>query len=115
MEGNEQLPKNVLSIIQDQKHTKYISIASVWEMGIKHSLGKLFLLKSFEDFLRDIDRSSLKILNLSFSQIIRVSNLPVIHKDPFDRIIIAQALEENLSIIGRDPHFAAYNVDIIWN
>jgi PIN domain nuclease of toxin-antitoxin system len=115
IEGNNNLPAEILAIIQDKRHKKYISIASVWEMGIKYSLGKLLLAKSFEGFLGDLSDTSIEVLSLTIPQIIRVSSLPIIHKDPFDRIIIAQALEENLCIIGRDSHFASYSVQIIWN
>jgi PIN domain nuclease of toxin-antitoxin system len=114
LEGNTTLSPNAREAIEDQQNVKYISIASIWEIAIKVSLNKLTFQKSFQDLLMELTGSELKILPISLSHIIRISNLQFFHKDPFDRIIIAQSLEEGFPIIGKDPNFPLYHVDILW-
>ncbi|MCE7062594.1 type II toxin-antitoxin system VapC family toxin [Dyadobacter sp. CY343] len=115
MEGDKQLSNPVLTIMEDTTKLKYVSIASIWEIGIKISLQKLNLNKSFKEFLSDLSRTNIAILPLGFSHIIRISEMEHIHRDPFDRIIIAQAQEEAYIILGRDPQFIPYNVKMVWN
>ncbi|WP_439557760.1 type II toxin-antitoxin system VapC family toxin [Dyadobacter sp.] len=115
MEGDKQLSNPVLAIMEDTTKSKFVSIASVWEIGIKTSLRKLRLNKSFREFLSDLSRTNIAILPIDFDHIMRVSEMEHIHRDPFDRIIIAQALEEAYIVLGRDPKFLPYNVKMIWN
>lgn len=115
MEGDNQLSNSVLAIMEDTTKPKFVSIASVWEIGIKTSLQKLRLNKSFREFLYDLSHTNIAILPIAFGHIIRVSEMEHIHRDPFDRIIIAQALEEAYTVLGRDPQFVPYNVKMVWN
>lgn len=114
MEGDVFLSANAKRAIEDQRNTKYVSIASLWEIAIKISLGKLLLKKPLEEFLNNLSQTNINILPLKFSHFVRISKLEFIHKDPFDRIIICQSLEENLSIIGKDQNFPAYGVNLFW-
>ncbi len=114
MEGDVFLSTNAKRAIEDERNTKYVSIASLWEIAIKISLGKLLLKKPLEEFLNNLSQTNINILPLKFSHFVRISKLEFIHKDPFDRIIICQSLEENLSIIGKDQNFPAYGVNLFW-
>ena len=100
-------------LIDDASNEPFVSIASLWEIAIKQSLGKLKLSHPVGDLVSIIDNSTISVLPITSDHIVRVSLLPFHHKDPFDRLIIAQALTEDVSIITSDPDFAAYGVNII--
>ena len=112
LEGNQLLSLNAREAIENQSHTKYISIASLWEIAIKMSLGKLILRKPLAEFLSDVSLTEFEILQINFSHILRISQLDFLHKDPFNRVIISQSLEEGLTIISKDENFPLYNVDL---
>lgn len=114
MEGNNSLSVNAQKVIEDPQNVKYVSIASIWEIAIKISLEKLILKKPLENLLQELILSELKILPLTFAHILRLSKLEFFHKDPFDRIIISQAFEEELLIITKDPNFSLYNYRLYW-
>jgi PIN domain nuclease of toxin-antitoxin system len=114
MEGDVFLSTNAKRAIEDERNIKYVSIALLWEIAIKISLGKLLLKKPLEEFLNNLSQTNINILPLKFSHFVRISRLEFIHKDPFDRIIICQSLEENFSIIGKDQNFPAYGVNLFW-
>ena len=98
----------------ENKEANYVSIASVWEIAIKISIGKLDLKYSFEKFLSRIQLYSFKILPVSAADALTVSLMPFHHRDPFDRMIIAQAMNNRLQILTKDNIFAKYNVEILW-
>ncbi|MEO6684975.1 MAG: type II toxin-antitoxin system VapC family toxin [Dyadobacter sp.] len=114
IEGNDLLSKTAQKAIEDEKNVKYVSIASIWEIAIKISLRKLFLKKDFDRFLNDLFQTNIEILPITTSHLVRVSTLDFFHKDPFDRIIISQSLEEDFKVIGRDQNFQSYNVELYW-
>jgi PIN domain nuclease of toxin-antitoxin system len=114
MEGNTFLSTNAQKAIEDEENIKYVSIVSLWEIAVKISPGKLTLKKEFKSFLYDLSQTNIKILPITISHIIRVSTLEFIHKDPFDRLIICQSLEEDFKIIGKDQNFPLYNVGLYW-
>lgn len=91
-----------------------VSIASCWEIGIKLSLKKLELNSSLNQIFETITLSAFKILPIAPDHIIQVSKLQLHHRDPFDRLIIAQAMVENLTIITKDREFSQYDVNIKW-
>ena len=93
----------------------FISLASIWEMAIKSSLNKLTLEKSLEEFVDEhIKDNDIQILNIELPHILRIEKLPFHHRDPFDRLIISQQIENNLPIIGSDEEFDKYDVTRIW-
>jgi PIN domain nuclease of toxin-antitoxin system len=99
----------------DNQNETFLSIASLWEMAIKISLDKLFIEGSLESFTeKHILANDIQFLPVEPSHICRLEKLPFHHRDPFDRIIIAQAIEENLSIIGSDQVFDKYRIKRIW-
>ncbi len=83
-------------------------------MGIKHSLGKLELNGSLEDIFNIIEATGFEILPLAKEHILKVSSLDFHHRDPFDRIIIAQAIENLLTVVSKDENFKLYKVPSLW-
>ncbi|OAN45093.1 twitching motility protein PilT [Chloroflexus islandicus] len=109
------LSSHARDLIAEPTHTIFLSIASIWEMAIKVSLGKLELNQPFELFLPyHLIRNNINILDIAIDHAMRVATLPFHHRDPFDRLIIAQSLIENIPIIGSDAVFDAYGVSRLW-
>jgi PIN domain nuclease of toxin-antitoxin system len=93
----------------------WISVASLWEIITKVQIGKLALPAPVGDYLSaKLKANGILILPITFDHVKRVEGLPLHHRDPFDRILIAQSLEEKLPIITSDPLFARYLVEVIW-
>lgn len=98
------------SLILDATVSIAISMASFWEISIKNSLGKLRLDAGFEDLMDVAKTNGFDILSINFDHTMIVNKLPLHHRDPFDRMIIAQAIVENMNIIGKDTDFDNYLV-----
>lgn len=103
-----ELSSKVKSMLLDEENQIWISIASFWEISIKNSLGKLRLDVGYEGLWDEISKNGFQILPVSFGHTLVVNSLPFHHRDPFDRIIIAQAIAENMNILGTDQIFDAY-------
>lgn len=107
-EGASVLSPRVKSIVENTENENYVSIASIWELSIKTSQGKLNIEQGFESILNDILNFNIKILPIHFVHTVAQNNLPFHHKDPFDRMLISQAIVENMDILGRDEVFDIY-------
>jgi len=93
----------------------YLSVASVWEMQIKVQIGKLTLPKSLPDLVQNQQRvNGLLLFAIEPAHIYGLSALPPHHKDPFDRLIIAQARAEGMTIVGNDSMFVQYALQLLW-
>lgn len=114
IEGNKKLSKSAKEIIEDTDNIKIVSIASIWEIALKISINKLKFERGFENFLFQIEANGFEILQISFEHIITVASLDFIHRDPFDRLIIAQAMNDKLTIITKDGFIAKYKATTIW-
>ncbi|BAY13664.1 type II toxin-antitoxin system VapC family toxin [Calothrix sp. NIES-2098] len=112
-ENDSSLPYNLRMTINNADFV-YLSIASLWEIAIKLNLGKLSLQRSYETIGSAIDASDILLLPISFGDTVQVRNLPLHHGDPFDRMLIAQAINHSLIIISRDKKFDAYSVQRLW-
>ncbi len=111
----ERLSENVKGLCCSGAHEFYLSMASPWEMQIKSQLGKLSLAVPIEEMInKNKQENNIKLLPIDLSHISYLEQLPAHHKDPFDRIIIAQAIMENMSIISVDHAFTDYPVQIVW-
>ena len=97
--GSQILPSELRETLENNEEN-FISIVSLWELATKSSLGKLILHVPFDEILIDIENNGLSILNISFHQLIGYTQLPFHHRDPFDRLIIAQSKTENMKIQG---------------
>jgi len=89
-------------------------MASLWEIAIKLSLGKIKLKIPFEKFIELVEDNGFKILSITFEHTLNVSQLEFYHRDPFDRLIISQGIVEDIPIISADSKFDNYNVNRIW-
>jgi PIN domain nuclease of toxin-antitoxin system len=87
---------------------------SLWEIAIKISLGKLEINIPFEKLEAYILENNFHILPISFNDLIKLSNLPFHHRDPFDRLLIAQSMSNEINLISKDNFFAEYGVEQIW-
>jgi PIN domain nuclease of toxin-antitoxin system len=113
-ENDQQLSLKARYAIESPENTKFFSVVSFWEIAIKVNLGKLSLLKPLEQIIREIEASEALILGISPAQILLLEQMPLHHRDPFDRMLIAQATAEGLTIVTRDPHFLNYGVPLFW-
>ncbi len=113
--GDKKLSHKARRLIDDPGNKKLLSIVSLWEIAIKVSLRKLALDKSFERlFPEQLHFNRIEILDITVNSLTKLTTLPFHHRDPFDRLIIAQALVEKLSIIGADAVFDVYGVSREW-
>jgi len=92
----------------------YVSIASLWEIAIKISIGKLTLQSDYADIEAQLPAAGILLLPILFADTVRVRNLPFHHRDPFDRILIAQSINHSLVLVSRDEMFDAYAVQRLW-
>lgn len=114
-ENNPALSKNARQAMDDASNTCSVSMASFWEMSIKINLGKLNVKGlSLDEFMQEVEENGFSFLEISKEHIIKNGSLPLYHRDPFDRLIIAQALVEDCYIITSDDAFDAYGVKRIW-
>ena len=101
--------------IGDVNNECYLSLASCWELAIKASLGKLRLTSPVERFVSEqITANGFTLLNIELRHTAKVEKLPFHHRDPFDRLLIAQALAEKLTIVSADKIFRDYGVKVLW-
>lgn len=92
VENLPNLPQSIKNLIEDESSEIFISIASLWEISIKTSIGKLQLNRKYEEILDVLRDNSIEILPIDFAHTVENNRLPFYHRDPFDRIIIAQAI-----------------------
>ena len=113
--GDERLSGPAREAIADIKNEVLLSIASLWEIAIKLSLGKLELEGPFDALIPQLlADNAVKILPIELEHLFVLAELPFHHRDPFDRLIIAQGLAENIPILSADGAFREYPVRIIW-
>lgn len=111
--GDNSLPAKADAAIRSRSNTCYISIISLWEISLKHSLGKLPLKVSLAEFISLIQLAGFRSLGLQHEHVLASSGLPFHHRDPFDRMLIAQAKHEKMHLLSVDPHFKQYDVDLL--
>lgn len=110
------LSKTALSAMEDKTNSLFLSVISIWEMQIKKDIGKLTLRVPLVEMLKAQEEiNQIKLLPLKTKHIFALEGLLQHHKDPFDRIIIAQAKVENLTIVTNDPIFVNYEVKLLKN
>ncbi|MGF7217975.1 PIN domain nuclease of toxin-antitoxin system [Spirosoma lacussanchae] len=114
LDDETSIPSATLSQLKNPANALYVSSASIWEIAIKRSLGKLTLNRPTQALIDELPRVGITLLPVLSSHILQVETLPFHHKDPFDRIIIAQALVENWSVVSRDTNFPLYPVQVLW-
>jgi len=114
IEGDKQLSNRTRILIEGENTLNYVSIASLWEIAIKVSLKKLELQTPFEQINKQLTENGFEFLPVTFADTLTVSTLPFHHRDPFDRLIIAQALNSGINEITKDENFRMYGIKVIW-
>jgi PIN domain nuclease of toxin-antitoxin system len=113
--ADPQLSAPANTAIVDPANEKWVSPASYWEIAIKTSTGKYVLAQPYEDFWRGaIDANGFQILHILPRHTGLLTTMPYHHRDPFDRLLIAQALAEGMSVVCADVIFDAYGVSRVW-
>lgn len=115
VEGNKQLPQNIISKINNINQSCYISIVSFWEIAIKIQLGKLELDIPFNELFEFAKRNQIEIIEISELHLTGLLNLEPHHKDPFDRLIISQTISEKLTLLSKDNQMDKYKIILEWD
>lgn len=109
------LPPRVLALCQDRQNDLWFSVASIWEMQIKLQLGKLQLTLPLKEIIGSQQRTNgIELLPITFEHVLALESLPAHHKDPFDRLLVAQAIVEDALLVSADPNIARYAVRVVW-
>lgn len=115
LESSPRLSRRVTRILTEGDETMFWSVASSWEVAIKVSSGRLVLPRPYAELVdKVIPGEGLDLLQISNAHLLQVAALPHHHHDPFDRMLIAQAIVERLPVITADPSFEDYDVKIVW-
>jgi PIN domain nuclease of toxin-antitoxin system len=115
IDGGDELSRHAKELIEAEANERYLSVASLWEMAIKVSIGKLQVPLPFTRLVRQhVHGNAIQVLPIKPSHLDTQRELPFHHQDPFDRLIIAQAISEKMVVVGRDEAFSMYPVDQVW-
>jgi len=114
LEGDDNLSTSARQLIESPDNINFVSIATFWEIAIKLSLNKLAMQISMHQLKQLVWENGLEILPITIEDAICVSQLPFQHRDPFDRLLIAQAMNQNMSLISRDQAMSLYNIKTFW-
>jgi len=113
--GSPQISTSARTLIEDASNQPFLSVASLWEMAIKVSIGKLSLGRPFETLIpQQLGLNGIALLGITISHTAVVTKLPFHHRDPFDRLLIAQAMVEQIPIVSGDTAFDMYTVTRLW-
>ena len=113
-ENSPMLSSKAKNVILDTSYDKYVSLVSAWEVAIKLGTNKLQLAGGLIEFYRMIDENGFTTLTVTREYLMKLSDFPDYHKDPFDRLLISTALAEDLTIITIDENIQKYDVSWIW-
>jgi PIN domain nuclease of toxin-antitoxin system len=114
VEGSFELSSKAKNAILDEDNVKYVCVVSLWEMSIKVAQGKLNLKSPFETVLDDVYNNGFKLYDINFNHILKNTTLEWHHRNPFDRLLISQAIVDNFTVVTKDENFPSYPIQIIW-
>jgi len=114
LEDDKRLSRAALDAINNLENVIYVSIASVWEVAIKLSTRKLAFDGGIGNFIEAIHINDFELLDISPRHIKMVAELPFIHRDPFDRMLVAQAMTEDMTILTVDENVTKYEIKSVW-
>jgi PIN domain nuclease of toxin-antitoxin system len=111
----EELSNTAKHFFFEDKNDFFLSIASIWELAIKLSLKKLELLEPLDKLITNqIQTNGITLLEIDFRHVVRIATLPFHHRDPFDRLLVSQAIEEKMAILSSDMLLDNYSIQRIW-
>ncbi len=114
--GSDKIPASILSVLRDPRHEIFFSDVSLLEIVIKHQLGKLPLPEPASRLiLKWVRQHGFRFLPLTTQSILRLESLPALHRDPFDRLLLCQALTHRLTLVTPDPLIRRYDAPVLWN
>lgn len=111
--GEDKISNSARNAIESKTSINYVSIASLWEMAIKISIGKLELKTSFSEIINQFSINNFQLLPISAEDTLLISKLPFHHRDPFDRLMVAQCINNNLTLISKDSFLKEYSINLI--
>jgi PIN domain nuclease of toxin-antitoxin system len=115
LKADRQFSPDARSAIESATDAVLVSIATIWEIAIKQSIGKLQLSLDIEKDLPEfLDENGFDLLDIEYSHVAKVTTLPWKHKDPFDRLLAAQALLTGARLVSADAMFDAYGIERLW-
>ena len=109
---SKNLPGKVFQVILNPENQIFVSICSYWEMTIKSGLGKLVLPDTIENMISNAEKSLIETLPISPKDLTTLDGLPMHHRDPFDRLLISQAINHQFPVLTKDPLFGRYPIAI---
>lgn len=113
--NDRRLPVKQYETIESSQNQIFISHVSIWEIGIKSAIGKLKIENTVESFVREkIEPYNFFFLSIELHHILKATSLPQHHHDPFDRLLIAQSIIENIPVISSDTTFDQYGINRVW-
>jgi PIN domain nuclease of toxin-antitoxin system len=113
--GDDRLSENARNIFLNEENRLFFSAAGLWELCIKKSLGKLSLERGwFQTIQKEMALNTIQWLPIEMAHCIEVARMPFYHRDPFDRMLIAQAIVENMQLLSRDTRLSDYAIERIW-
>jgi PIN domain nuclease of toxin-antitoxin system len=110
LDDNQNLSQSARTVIADGNNLVFVSAAVIWEIQVKQALGKL---KIPANFRKVLDQQGFELLDITVEHAYAVGKLPPYHRDPFDRILVAQAEVEKMTLVSRDNHIKKYKVPLI--
>ncbi len=113
LEGSSQLSAKARNLLRDPMHEHWVSAASVWEIAIKSSIGKLTLSRPLRDLEKGIMTAGFQVLNITIQHAATIPDIELSHNDPFDRLLLAQCEVETLRLVSADKAFASHAQVII--
>ena len=113
--GDERLSGKAKEAIADLENEVFLSVASLWEIAVKINIGKLKLPRSFGELIPEqLLQNEITVLRIELSHMTKYVDLPLHHRDPFDRLIVVQAQVEEMPVVSKDETFGSYDVDLLW-
>lgn len=110
-----QIPLTTLAKLRSSDNELFVSTASIWEIAIKRSIGKLTITRPTQAIVDELPRLAIQLIPILPRHITRSETLPFHHRDPFDRLIIAQAITEDQILVSKDGNFPLYSAQVLWD
>ena len=113
--GSDKLSGQARNFMSELNNQLALSVSGLWEIAIKISLGRLELARPFEQFMQEqLRENAIEVLPIEIRHLTKLIQLPFHHRDPFDRLLIAQAIAEGIPVISADTVFKDYGIEVIW-